>query len=135
MSERTTKTFWYADLENLQVVKSIGLSTQTPDVWWFAELGYSLTVGKQVFNSENEAKQALGLAASGALRNFVLKTRNILDYLSTNTTFEKSAKCCWCKSGSFVLDGAPFQSLPPQYKFKCTNCGAEAILKPKDIRE
>ncbi len=85
MSDRVTKVFWYADLENLRVIESTGLSTQTPDVWWFAELGYSLTIEIHVFNSPIKAEKALRIAATGALRNHFLRIQKIVDFLTSET--------------------------------------------------
>lgn len=56
MSERKSKSFWYADFEAVQVYEVTGYECpDNPRVWWCPDIGASVTEHFQLFASRNEA--------------------------------------------------------------------------------
>lgn len=55
---RSSREFWAVDNEGLDVKRVVGWECLGYDwkVWWVPSLGYSLTIGYQLFENENDAR-------------------------------------------------------------------------------
>ena len=58
MNEERKQRKFYAISWN-KIVETIGYATQYKEAWWCPDLGFTLWIGKHLFDTYDEAKKAL----------------------------------------------------------------------------